>query len=85
MVAGKLTGPRIILSLWIPGRRCAGQPGAPAGAWREGGRGGEPGPVRYDRRRDAARPAGRTTRPAAPGLSKLFPSPTGLAAGVFIW
>lgn len=49
-----------------------------------GARCGEPGPVRYDRRRDAARPAGRTARPAAPGLGKLFLSLTGLAAGVFI-
>ena len=41
-------------------------------------------PVRYDRRRDAARPAGWTTRPADSGLSKLFLSLTGLADGVFI-
>lgn len=61
-----------------------GDPGRLLGDGLRGARCGEPGPVRYDRRRDAARPAGRTARPAAPGLGKLFLSLTGLAAGVFI-
>ena len=59
-------------------------PGRLLGDGLRGVRCGEPGPVRYDRRWDAARPAGRTTRPADPGLSKLFLSLTGLAADVFI-